>query len=68
MVFQALTDAVKLAQWWGLDGFTIPRVESDLRPGGAYRIEMQPPEGASFFLSGEFLEVDPPALLSSTFR
>lgn len=68
VVFQALTDPVELAKWWGPDGFVIPRVESDLRPGGAYRIEMQPPQGASFFLAGEFLDVDPPALLSYTFR
>ncbi|MFD3472098.1 SRPBCC domain-containing protein [Streptomyces sp. NPDC058682] len=67
LVFQALTDPVELAKWWGPDGFGIPRVESDLRPGGVYRIEMQPPEGDSFFLTGEFLEVEPPALLSYTF-
>ncbi|MFD9480952.1 SRPBCC domain-containing protein [Streptomyces nojiriensis] len=64
VVFQALTDPVELGKWWGPDGFTIPRVESDLRPGGVYRIEMQAPEGTSFFLTGEFLKVDPPALLS----
>ncbi len=68
VVFQALTEPGELAKWWGPDGFVIPRVESDLRPGGAYRIEMQPPEGDSFFLTGEFLEVEPPALLSYTFR
>ncbi|MFE5561785.1 SRPBCC domain-containing protein [Streptomyces sp. NPDC056544] len=67
VVFQALTDPVELAKWWGPDGFDVPRVESDLRPGGVYRIEMQPPEGDSFFLTGEFLEVEPPALLSCTF-
>ncbi|WP_327414218.1 SRPBCC family protein [Streptomyces sp. NBC_01233] len=67
VVFRALTDPVELSKWWGPDGFSIPRVESDLRPGGVYRIEMQPPEGESFFLTGEFLEVEPPALLSYTF-
>lgn len=29
---------------------------------------MQPPEGDLFYLVGEFLEVDPPARLSYTFR
>jgi uncharacterized protein YndB with AHSA1/START domain len=29
---------------------------------------MQPPEGDVFHLTGEFLEVDPPDLLSYTFR
>ncbi|MFF4660822.1 SRPBCC domain-containing protein [Streptomyces sp. NPDC001381] len=67
-VFRALTEPRELARWWGPDGFTIPAVESDLRPGGAYRIDMRPPEGALFHLAGEFLDVDPPRLLRYTFR
>src|SRR5690606_905127 len=38
------------------------------RPGGRYRITMQPPDGAAFHLSGEFREVAPPARLAYTFR
>lgn len=67
-VFHALTDPQELAKWFGPDGYTIPRVESDLRPGGGYRIAMQPPEGDLFYLVGEFLEVAPPERLSYTFR
>ncbi|MFD7245777.1 SRPBCC family protein [Streptomyces massasporeus] len=67
-VFRELTDPRELARWWGPDGFTIPRVESDLRPGGAYRIAMRPPEGELFYLVGEFLEVEPPERLVYTFR
>ncbi|MFF9119260.1 SRPBCC domain-containing protein [Streptomyces massasporeus] len=67
-VFRELTDPRELARWWGPDGFTIPSVESDLRPGGAYRIAMRPPEGELFYLVGEFLEVQPPERLAYTFR
>ncbi|BCL24961.1 SRPBCC family protein [Streptomyces tuirus] len=67
-VFRELTDPRELARWWGPDGFTIPSVESDLRPGGAYRIAMRPPEGELFYLVGEFLEVEPPERLAYTFR
>jgi uncharacterized protein YndB with AHSA1/START domain len=67
-VFRALSDPQELTRWWGPQGFTIPSVESDLRPGGSYRIAMQPPEGELFYLVGEFLEVDPPGCLSYTFR
>lgn len=67
-VFRALTEPRELAEWWGPAGFTIPSVRSDLRPGGAYRIAMRPPEGDPFFLAGEFREVDPPNRLSYTFR
>jgi uncharacterized protein YndB with AHSA1/START domain len=67
-VFSALTEPDELAKWWGPNGFTAPRVEIDLRVGGAYRIVMQPPEGELFCLAGEFLAVDPPTRLSYTFR
>jgi uncharacterized protein YndB with AHSA1/START domain len=67
-VFGALTEPDEVAKWWGPTGFTVPRVETDLRVGGAYRIAMQPPEGQLFHLVGEFLAVDPPARLSYTFR
>ena len=68
VVFRALSEPQELAEGWGPDGFTIPSVESDLRPGGRYRIAMQPPVGDLFYLAGEFLEVDPQRRLSYTFR
>ena len=66
-VFAAFIDPGKLARWWGPSGFEIPRVDFDPRVGKPFRIEMQPPEGNVFHLSGEFLEVVPPARLSFTF-
>ncbi|MEU1315692.1 SRPBCC family protein [Streptomyces tibetensis] len=67
-VFRELTDPREVARWWGPDGFSTPSVEIDLRPGGAYRIAMQPPEGELFYLVGEYIDVDPPVGLSYTFR
>ncbi|WP_234387891.1 MULTISPECIES: SRPBCC family protein [Streptomyces] len=67
-VFRELTDPREVARWWGPDGFSTPSVEIDLRPGGAYRIAMQPPEGGLFYLVGEYIDVDPPVGLSYTFR
>jgi len=68
LVFRAHTDPAELAKWWGPKGFTAPSVELDLRVGGSYRIAMQPPGGALFYLSGEFREADPPSRLAYTFR
>jgi uncharacterized protein YndB with AHSA1/START domain len=68
LVFRALTDPPELAKWWGPHGFSIPRLELDLRVGGGYRIAMQPPEGDLFYLQGEFREVDAPRRLAYTFR
>ena len=67
-VWDAWTDPEQAAKWWGPRGFTAPRIDSDLRVGGSYRIAMQPPDGDLFYLSGEFVEVDPPARLAYTFR
>jgi uncharacterized protein YndB with AHSA1/START domain len=66
-VFGAFTDPAQLAKWWGPEGFTTPSLEFRPRVGGRYRIEMQPPEGDRFYLTGEFRELDPPARLAFTF-
>ncbi|MPV88320.1 SRPBCC family protein [Georgenia ruanii] len=67
-VFRMLTEPAGLARWWGPAGFTTSVIELDLRPGGGYRFTMQPPAGEAFHLAGEFLEVDAPRRLVSTFR
>jgi len=68
LVFEVLTDPNQLARWWGPEGFSIASLEFDPRVGESYRIEMQPPEGDAFYLTGEFRVVDPPTRLAYTFR
>ena len=68
VVFRAFTAPDELARWWGPDGFTVPSLEFNPRAGDSYRIEMQPPEGDPFYLTGAFREVDPPARLAYTFE
>lgn len=67
VVFAAFTDPEVLARWWGPARFKIPHLEVEARAGGGYRIEMLPPEGDSFFLSGKFRQVDPPERLAFIF-
>jgi len=66
-VFAALSEAAELAKWWGPEGFIIPSLTFRARVGDTYRIEMQPPEGNAFHLTGEFREVSPPSRLAYTF-
>jgi uncharacterized protein YndB with AHSA1/START domain len=66
-VFVAFSDANVLAKWWGPKGFDIPSLEFHPRVGEHYRIEMQPPEGEPFYLTGEFRAVAPPRRLAFTF-
>jgi uncharacterized protein YndB with AHSA1/START domain len=67
-VFANVTERDALARWWGPRGFTVPWIRFDPQVGATYRIEMRPPEGAPFFLTGELRAVDPPARLGFTFR
>jgi uncharacterized protein YndB with AHSA1/START domain len=68
VVYGRLTDPTELARWWGPKGFTVPAIDFEPTVGRSYRISMQPPEGELFYLTGEFLEVEPPATLAFTFR
>ena len=67
IVFGAFTNPSELAKWWGPRGFAVPSVDFDPRVAKSYRIEMEPPEGDRFQLTGEFRGVDPPARLTFTF-
>ena len=67
VVFGAFSEPDELAKWWGPRGFSTPSLDLHARVGANYRIEMQPPHGDAFYLSGTFLAVDPPARLVCTF-
>jgi len=66
-VFAAFTEPTELARWWGPRGFTTPEIDLELRVGGSYRFTMQPPEGAPFHLSGDFVGLERPSSLTFTF-
>jgi uncharacterized protein YndB with AHSA1/START domain len=66
-VFAAFSDPDELAKWWGPEGFTIPSLELQARVGANYRIQMQPPEGDAFYITGYFQTVDAPDRLAYTF-
>jgi uncharacterized protein YndB with AHSA1/START domain len=67
-VFEFFAGAALLAEWWGPRGFSIPSIDFVPRVGGTYRIEMQPPDGNAFELTGTFREVDIPSRLALTFE
>jgi uncharacterized protein YndB with AHSA1/START domain len=56
-VWQAWTNPILLAQWWGPKGFRNTFYEFDLRPGGAWRFTMHAPNGADFVHESVFVEV-----------
>lgn len=68
-VFRAWTDPRALRQWCCPVGFTVAAAEVDLRPGGRYRIAMQPPDAAEPNVAyGTYREVQPPERLVFTWQ
>jgi uncharacterized protein YndB with AHSA1/START domain len=66
-VFAALTDPSQVPQWWGNQGmYRIAEWKGDLRPGGKWSSVGFGSDGKPFRVEGEYLEVDPPRLLSHT--
>ena len=66
LVFQAWTDPGQLAQWWGPRGFTCPRCDINVRPGGLIRIDMRAPNGTVYPMAGVYLEIIAPERLTYT--
>ncbi|WP_222913240.1 SRPBCC domain-containing protein [Natrinema sp. SYSU A 869] len=62
-VWDAWTDPEQVAEWWGPTDFTVPRCEMDVRPGGAFRIDMEAPDGTVYPSDGRFEAVDEPERL-----
>jgi uncharacterized protein YndB with AHSA1/START domain len=66
-VFEALIDPSQVVQWWGQSGiYRCTKFESDVRVGGIWRSVGVDGNGQAFEIKGEYLEVDPPRVLSST--
>lgn len=60
-VYRAHTDPELVQQWMlGPDGWSMPVCINEAKPGGKIRYEWSDGQGAGFYLTGEFLELDPP--------
>ena len=66
LVFDLWTVPEHLKHWWGPARNALVECEVDLRPGGSYRYLSRNADGAEFRFHGNFLEVDPPHRLVST--
>jgi uncharacterized protein YndB with AHSA1/START domain len=67
IVFHALVDPGQIAEWFGPEGYIVSSVDFTAREGARYRIELQPPEGERFHISGEVNRADRPSLLEFSF-
>jgi uncharacterized protein YndB with AHSA1/START domain len=59
-VYRAHTEPALLQQWLlGPDGWTMPVCISEARQGGRIRFEWSDGKGGGFFLTGEYLDLEP---------
>jgi uncharacterized protein YndB with AHSA1/START domain len=58
-VFAALADPVRIARWWGPNGFSSTIETFELRPGGRWKFVMHGPDGTDYPNENVFLEVAP---------
>ena len=59
-VYRAHTEPRLIQQWMlGPEGWTMPVCINEARPGGKIRYEWGLPGGGGFYLTGEYLELEP---------
>jgi uncharacterized protein YndB with AHSA1/START domain len=59
-VYRAHTEPALVQKWMlGPEGWTMPVCISEARPGGKIRYEWAMPGGGGFYLTGEYLELQP---------
>jgi uncharacterized protein YndB with AHSA1/START domain len=68
IVFDAVTSAEGIAQWWGPDAGPVLLSESDPRVGGRYRLRFRMLDGTEHESSGEFLEIVRPEHVAMSWR
>jgi uncharacterized protein YndB with AHSA1/START domain len=66
-IFEAMTNADELVKWWRVEGkFQIIHMESDVRPGGKWRMRLIGGRGTETVVSGEYRKIERPHLLILT--
>ncbi|MDZ7920024.1 SRPBCC domain-containing protein [Rhodoferax sp.] len=61
-VFAAMRDPVRVARWWGPDGFTNTIHTFDFQPGGQWLLTMHGPDGTDYPNESCFTHLVPDAL------
>jgi uncharacterized protein YndB with AHSA1/START domain len=63
-VFEAWTDPVHLANWWGPAGFTNTFLEHDLKVGGRWKFVMHGPEKGNYPNECVFTHIEEPSFIA----
>jgi uncharacterized protein YndB with AHSA1/START domain len=68
IVFDALTTPGGIAHWWGPDDGPVLLAETDVRPGGRFRVRFRMLDGSEHESTGAYLEVAKPTRLVMSWR
>src|SRR3978361_1892272 len=63
LVWKALTEPERLAEWWGPKRFKWIGCTLDLKPGGAFLYWMSTPDGTTVWAKWTYIEIVPPLKL-----
>jgi uncharacterized protein YndB with AHSA1/START domain len=64
VVWDAWTDPLKLAQWWGPDGFTNTIKKIEPKVGGRFDLTMHGPDGTDYRNESHFTVIEPMSRLA----
>jgi uncharacterized protein YndB with AHSA1/START domain len=67
-VFRAWTNPSEIDRWFGPSDDVTVSSSIDFRVGGSYQIDIHKPDGTVFSVAGKYLEIQPPHLLSFTWK
>ena len=65
-LFRAWTEPDAIKRWFGPEGYHTVSAEVDLRVGGKYRFGTQDSDGAVYYISGTYREIQRPSKLVFT--
>lgn len=67
-LFEWLTKPQLIAQWFGPKRLSVGHVQTDLKIGGEYRIELLKADGQHFFILGAYQKISRPDQLVFSFK
>jgi uncharacterized protein YndB with AHSA1/START domain len=67
LVWKVYTEPERIARWWGTHGSRTEVVAMDLRVGGRWHYISHAPDREPIGFFGDYLEVEPPAMIKRTF-
>ena len=66
-LFKWLSEPELICQWFGPKHLKVVAVTTDLKIGGAYRIQLLKPDGVIFSIEGVYIEINEPSKLVFSF-